>query len=856
MGEVYRARDTRLDREVAVKVLPELFADDPERLARFEREAKTLASLNHPGIAHVHGLEEAPPSGAVRTRVRALVMELVEGEDLSQRIARGPIPVREAMAIARQIADALEAAHEHGVVHRDLKPANVKIKDDGSVKVLDFGLAKAFGEPQAASHPGIDPALSPTVASPMTQVGVILGTAAYMAPEQARGKIVDRRADVWAFGCVLYEMLTGTRAFPGDEITDVLARVIERDADWRAVPQDTPPAVRQLLTRCLTKDPKQRLRDIGEARVALDASIVGTHAGAAPEASAAVIRPRAGIRGALPWGLAALLALTTLAAMLRSGADSALPALSASIMLPPDVEFFARGALSADGTVAAFVGVRAGIRQVWVRRLSDFTMSALRGSETASTACLSPDGAAVAFITSDGRLIRLSIVGGVSQMLATADLTGSLVWRLDDTIVFAQQGRLVSIPSAGGDPTPLTTLDTQRESSQRFPVASTDGAVVLFNSFGAQGSPDIRLEAVVLRDGSRHTLLSDGSQPIWASSDRLIFARDNALFATGFATNPPRLTGSASRVLENVALTPVGGWAAAVSDTGTLLVGGNEVSLGRLVWVTEAGIERPLGGPARSYGNPRLSPDGRMVLFSDNDGLWTLDVEREAVARIAAGTAGYPAWLPDSRRVVFRGLGGLQIGRADGEGSVESVAATSALDFPASASPDGSTLALVRLSSDTSGDIYLLPLAPPGAPRPLLATRAYEGGAQFSPDGKWIAYTSDDSGRAEVYLRPFPGPDRRWPVSTAGGLHPMWSPDGRRVFYRNEQEMLAVDVEFSPQVRLSAPRRLFDRRYAFGPNLSIPNYSISRSREFVLVKEEPGARSLGLVVNWLQTLAQ
>ena len=409
MGEVYRARDSRLRREVAIKVLPTLVANDHERLARFEREAQTLAALSHPHIATIFGLEEGPGG------VRALVMELVEGPTLAERIAQGPVPWRDALAIARQIADGLEAAHEKGIIHRDLKPANVKLTPDGVVKVLDFGLAKAM-DPTSSSG-GVSE--SPTLTARATQMGMILGTAAYMAPEQARGKIVDRRVDIWSFGCVLYELLTGRRVFEGEEITDVLARLIEREPDWSAMPADTPHEVRRLLARCLTKDPKARLRDIGEARVAIDELLAGKAPAPAPAEARPAVGPRAAWLRLAPWGLAAVFGLAATILSLRTPvAPAASRQVHIELNVPADVEFFSGPSLSADGSKIAFVGVRQGIRQIYTRSLDEMDVRPVAGTETAVTAALSSDGGAAAFVTNDTRLKRVAFATAVDEPLA------------------------------------------------------------------------------------------------------------------------------------------------------------------------------------------------------------------------------------------------------------------------------------------------------------------------------------------------------------------------------------------------------------------------------------------------------
>jgi len=849
MGQVYRAHDERLRRDVAIKSLPELVASDPERLARFEREAQLLASLNHPSIAAIYGLERSD-AGPV------IVMELVEGRTLEEmlRPAGAPpaaLPPGEAWAIGRQIADGLEAAHERGIIHRDLKPANIRVTPDGQAKLLDFGLGKAVvGD---GSQPPAAPTESPTLTARATELGLIMGTAAYMPPEQARGKAVDRRADVWAFGVVLYEMITGTRAFPGDEITDVLAKVIEREPDLTRLPAATPPAIRNLVARCLTKDPRQRLRDIGEARILLDDVIAGRDR-AVPEGEAARPQPASRRWFASPllaWSTAGLLLVAFVLALQGRAGEGDSRSVNASINMPSDIEFFAVPRLSADGAVAAFVAVRAGVRQIFTRRLHEPEMRVVPASTATSVLALSPDGKSVAFVTNTGDLVRLSIDGAASQRLTEADFTSGLAWSADDQVFFGRDGVLWTIPASGGDARALTALDSARgDVAHRLPVVSTDSAFVFYVSVGASG--DTVLNGVDLRTGRQFAVLSDNFEAVAAFPDRLVLARDGALYAVRMRDG--QLTETPIRVREDVTFTANLGFAASVSASGDLLAAGSAVSLGRLVWVTPDGVETPVNGTAREYANPRVSPDGRRIVFSGSDGLWTLDLARGAVTKVAPVGAGYSVWA-GADRIIFRSSTSLVMIRADGTGDEAVLTTTGTNDFPGSVSPDGRTLMFIRITPTTSGDLYVVPLDGAEPPRPLLETMAYEGGGQFSPDGRWVLYTSDEGGQPQVYLTPYPEADRRYSVSAGGGLHPLWSPDGRHIYYREGQRLMAVDVTLGPEPELSPPRLLFDQQYRFGPNLSIPHYSLSPDgQRFLFVREEPGARSLDLVTNWLQTL--
>jgi eukaryotic-like serine/threonine-protein kinase len=926
MGEVYRARDTKLNRDVAIKILPDLFAHDSERVARFAREAQTLASLNHPNIAQIYGIleEAAAPqepakagshdrhtagfhedhagNGAVaeggrvdveagfsrlQTHVHALVMELVEGDDLSVIIARHAgsevpasisqqpasrsggvrvfrpgdspgMPLADVLPIARQIAEAVEAAHEQGVIHRDLKPANVKVRPDGTVKVLDFGLAKAL-DPTGASGAG-SAAHSPTMTARATQMGMVIGTAAYMAPEQARGKVVDRRADIWAFGVVLYEMLTGRRAFPGDDITDVLAAVLTRDPDPSALPASTPAALRQLLARCLVKDPKGRLRDIGEARVALEELLTGRVAAtdmSAPSRPA----PAAGrARRLLPWAVAVAFGLTALAIYVRQPAPVASGRLvRAELNLPADVEFFSGPSISADGSRFAFVGVREGIRRVYVRRFDETELRSIPGTETAGGVVLSADGRSAAFTTSDTRLATVALsTGDVEPVTAGVSIYSGPALLGDGSVVFSRLSRLAR-RFRGGKEQDLATIDPAAgEISLGWPASSADDRLILFISRrrGANGVQS-RLEAVPADGGARHVVLEGLDQPVRVLADRIVFEKGGALFVAGFDARRGEILGEPTRTGDAVLTQSIGGLAASVADAGALLVAPVSVLDGHLVWVSSAGVQRPLRSPSRAFTNPRLSPDGRLITFAESGTIWILDPDRGTFTRVSSegeSNVGYPVWSPDGSRVYYRSAEGLRFRRPDGEGASAVLPNTSTNDYPQSITPDGKTLLFLRLAAETSGDIYSTPVDG-GAITPLLMTKHYDGGAQVSPDGKWLLYVSDESGRMEIYLRPLRGEGRRWAVSNDGGLHPVWSRDGRRIFYRSGQKMLAVDVNTAPDVRLGTPQVLFERRYAFGQNLTIANYSVGRDAgDFLMVEPEPGGRHLNLVLNWLTSV--
>jgi len=854
MGEVYRAHDDRLKRDVAIKVLPPLVAGDPDRLERFQREAQALAALNHPHIAQVFGLEH-------HDDIRAIVMELVDGPTLAEVIAghqSARAPMAELLPIARQVADALEAAHDKGIIHRDLKPANIKLTADGRVKVLDFGLAKALSPD---SGPGsLDGMNSPTLTARATQMGMILGTAAYMAPEQARGKTVDKRADIWAFGAVIFELVSGRRAFDGEEMTDVLARVIERDPDWSALPASTPPALRRLLERCLTKDPKARLRDIGEARHTLDELIAGRSgaivSGEWPVVTTSGARHPSARSAAtwLPWVMVAAALVLAAAGWYRpSAVSSNARATRVEIALPPDVAFFASPRISADGARVAFVGVREGIRQMFVRELSSNQTTPVPGTEGAISLAFSPDGKMAAVVTIDGRLNRVNIAsGGVENLYTGLDIAGLVSWSSDGKLIFSGVNRLLWMPAEGGEAHEILAVDAAGGETLSSPVPTPDGRHVTFTSWSLGVSTQQRLEVVAIDGSGRRELLKDAGMVAAVRQDRLLFRKDAALYSVPFDAARAEVTGPPTQVSSEISVTPTGAMAADVSTDGTIVFADVSVTSGRLVWVSMTGGERSLPLPARGYANPRVSPNGRTVVYSDDTAIWTADLERGSQTMVFKGNdgaAGFPAWSVDGSHLFFRFAAGLLRHRADGEGAPEQLSGTLRQDYPAAVSPDGRLL-ITRILPASSGDVVWLPVEG-GEARVVVGTPDYEGGADLSPDGKWLIYVSNSSGRMEVYLRPFDRTDR-YPVSTAGGLHPLWSRDGRRIFFRQGQQMLAVDVTTSPTVRLGAPTVLFERRYSWGLNLTIANYSLSKDgREFLMVREE-GGQYLSLIFNWLQ----
>jgi serine/threonine-protein kinase len=874
MGEVYRARDTKLHRDVAIKVLPESLAADADRLARFQREAQALASLNHPNIAHIHGLEESDG-------VRALVMELVEGEDLAQRIARGPIPIDEALPIARQIAEALEAAHEQGIIHRDLKPANIKVRPDAAVKVLDFGLAKLVESGDAAPAGRENLTQSPTITTPaMTQAGMILGTAAYMSPEQARGKPVDRRADIWAFGCVLFEMITGRRPFDGELISDVLASVLKTEPNWRTLPVDTPSALERLLRRCLEKDPRRRLQAIGEARVQIDDLLSG-----APEVVGAPAPARAARlwRRVLPWSLtgmavAALMLVLVLWAPWRP--EAATPRLTrTTIAASGPVALTINGndrdlALSPDGTHVVYVGN--GGTQLFARALDALEPVPIATGTGLRSPFISPDGQWVGFVSSVSgtTLHKVAITGGPPILLA--HLSGTLrgaSWAADDAIIFATnnlQTGLQRVSAAGGPPEVLTDPDrAQGEADHLWPEVLPGGGAVLFTITSQIGALETAQVAVRdLRTGTQKILLRGGSDAHYVAGavrttrrgeregGHLVYVAAGTLRAIPF--DPMRLEthGTAVPVLSRLITTATGAGDFAMAADGTLVYvdvpGGLAVANGRtLAWVDRAGKEESLAAQPRAYQHPRLSPDGTRVALAVNDqenDLWIWDLRRANLTRLTSdpGVDWFPVWTADDRRIIFSsnrsGQFNLWWQAADGTGGVERLTTSSKSQFPTGITPDGT--AVVFFEATTTGRPDLLQVALDGTHRvtPLLQTKFDKRNAIVSPDGRWLAYESNSSGATEIYVRPFPNVDGgQWQVSTEGGKMPLWARSGKELFYvSGDGALMRVFVEASGATwNAGTPVKLLERGYYAPSGYVGRTYDVSSDGQHFLMIKAP-----------------
>ena len=771
MGEVYRARDTKLGRDVALKILPEIFANDPERLARLEREARLLAALNHPHIAAIYGFEDADG-------VHALVLELVEGSSLADRVAAGPIPVNEALSLARQMADALDAAHEKKIFHRDLKPANINVTHDGILKVLDFGLAKAWTGDAA----GVDLSQAPTVTATEEREGAWMGTPAYMSPEQARGKSLDKRTDIWAFGCVLYEMLTGRMAFGGETLSDTIARILEHEPDWGALPTRTPLKVRDLVRRCLQKDANRRLRDIGDARIELE------------EAQTAATGETVALPAPRPVAVRRRAAFAAGVALLAGGIVVGLSVWVAMRLAPPRVTRFTitppatapltlEGtgrdlAIAPDGTRIVYVGANG--TALVVQALDQLIPTVLTGLGAPSHPVFSPDGQWIAFFDGATALKKVPTTGGPAVTLSVikGPPNGGANWTADDTIIFVNgdQGTgLLRVRAAGGEPEVLSRPDrSQGEMWHYHPEVLPGGRAVLFTILPS-GTGENQVAVLDLRTGWRKVLVRGGSQAQYVPPGYLVYQMGGTLWAVAFDLGRLAILGSPVPVVEGVVTAGARtGADFSVAADGTMVYVPAAAQTGShrmLVWVDRQGREQALAAPPRAYVYPRLSPNGTRVAVAvadqEND-VWIWDLSRETPLRRFTFDAGfdlYPVWTPDGRRLLW-GVGGargappnLYSQAADGSGAAERLTDgpnTQYISYPLAISPDGTRLVVREDRPGTGLDLALLTLNGEWRITPLIRTASSEGNGEISPDGRWLAYESDESGRKEIYVRPFP----------------------------------------------------------------------------------------------------
>ncbi|MBK7368267.1 MAG: serine/threonine-protein kinase [Candidatus Eisenbacteria bacterium] len=828
MGEVYRARDTRLHREVALKVLPAAFAQDPERIARFEREAKLLASLNHPHIGALYGLEESEGR-------RVLVLELVAGESLAERLRRGPMPLDEALPIACQIASALEAAHESGVVHRDLKPGNVMLRPDGTIKVLDFGLAKGGAGDSKSSDPQLS--ASPTMTYAATQAGVILGTAAYMSPEQARGRAVDRRSDIWSFGCVLLELLTGKPTFAGETVSDTLASILNSEPDWSTLPAGTPNRVSDLLRRCLRKDPSSRLRDAGDARIALEEIIAAPDAGEDAPASAAASAH--GAARASNGRIVAMLGFIAIAALAFAGwslwrgagaGNDATPmrfAIPASLSVTPSssIEAFA---IAPDGSAVAFVGQDSlGNSSVWLRKLDALVPAQVPNTENAIALFWSPDSRQVAFFA-DGKLKTVALAGGVVRTLCDAPDPRGASWGSKGTIVLAPAatGPLYSVSADGGAPTVAVEMDTtKKENSLRYPVFMPDGEHLLFLALPRFESSYF-VYMTQLGSKSRRAAMNVDAAPAWAGTGHVVTVLHDRLVAIRMDPTSGKVQGKPIDLGEApLTLAHDGCPAVSASNDGKLVFTSGSLANTELAWLDRTGhrigtVPLPVG----RWETFSISPDSRRLavgkrLSASETKLWTVDLTTGQGGPLCdvSPQAGI-VWSPDGRMLAYQklaeGMGQVFLQPANGGEEKRLIPPPSLFQNLWSWSPDGKLILFSQPTPGRNWDVMSAPVDGSSAPQSLVSTAANENGAVLSPDSRWMLYVSDESGRNAVYVRSYPSGDERRQLGTLGlGATAStyildWSRDGREILVSSD-EVVTYPVTLSPALQIGAPRRLF-----------------------------------------------
>jgi eukaryotic-like serine/threonine-protein kinase len=877
MGEVFRARDLRLGREVAIKVLSERFTLDAQRRERFEREARVLASLSHPNIATLHTIEQLGDT-------HALVLELVDGETLAERIARGPMALPEALAIAEQIASALDAAHEHGVVHRDLKPSNVKLRADGNVKLLDFGLAKTFAPDSDSARR--DPKEATATMLGAAQ-GLVMGTPAYMSPEQARGLRVDKRADVWAFGCLLYEMLAGERAFAGDHLSDVVARIIEREPDFGVLPTDTPVAIRRLLQRCLAKDPRHRLRDIGDARLEIAEVRASAGVESLEPAAALAARGTARWRERTAWSIVVLgVGIAAVLAFTRSAPEP--PIVRFELTTPPTSDAFSF-ALSPDGQRLVFVATADGESRLWLRPLDQVSAQPLDGTEGASYPFWSPDSSAVGFFA-DGKVKRKDLTGGTPRVLADAPGARGGTWNRDGDIVFAPAPTvgLKRVAATGGAAVTVTELAPDH-GSHRWPQFLPDGRRFLF--FVGLGQASARGTYVGSLDGGTPTrLLAGETAAVFAPPGYLLRVLKGVLVAHRFDAESGTVVAESFPLAQPVG-TDDGAFHSAfsVSSTGVLVHRPGGGTARQLVWVDAAGTTLGTLGPIDdgAPAAPELAPDGRrLALTRSPEGtgdVWLIDVARNVVSRTTfdPGVDVYPVWSPDGDRLIFssgrNGRMDLFEKATSGIAEERPLLATGADTAPQDWSRDGRALLYTQQDPRTGSDLWVVPLDDargaaanpgfsPGQPVPIAQSAFDEGQGKFSPDGRWIAYVTNETGRQEVYIQPFPDLSSKWQVSSGGGIYPVWRRDGRELYYlAPDMRLMAVPIQVTAQplaIEPGVPRALFTTRLATtGPYVftagvfAKAQYAVTPEGQFLMnVAGDAAAPPLTLVLNWTAAL--
>ena len=888
MGKVYRAEDTSLARHVAIKVLPDEFARDPERLARFEREAKLSAALNHPNIAAIHGIEE---TGGIRF----LVLELAEGETLRDRLDKGPFPVEEALETCRQIAEGLEAAHEKGIIHRDLKPGNVMIAPGGKIKILDFGLAKAFG----GETTGVDIEKSPTITAHMTEPGVILGTAAYMSPEQARGRPADKRSDVWALGCILYECLTGKRAFQGETLSDTLALVLKGEPEWASLPPATPVTIKVLLRRCLQKNPRNRLHDIADARIEIDET-----GSISTEGGAAIAR--------LPWGriLAAGAVLFIAGFLIRpviwmtgeaapsEGPVASLIKLEPGYGLDGDRDILEYGwpsltamAISGDGRFIVYCATddsaAAAKPRLFMRRIDELEAKPIPGTEGGIAPFLSPDDRWLGF-WADGMLKKVPVEGGIAQGLCEARMSGAC-WGANDRIVFSGDRGLSTVAENGGDPKVLTILDEARdEGGHLLPSYLPDDRGVLFTVKRRGPVSDLKPRVALFDNKTRERkfLVDDASDAQYIGTGHVVFLRRGTLWAVPFSLRKLETTGPETPLRSDIiqALVPTlrnttaGQYS--VSASGHLIFAPGGVPpawVNSLTWVDWEGNDEPAGPRHDRHYIPRLSPDGTKIAYQTlyaSEQVWIWDAQRDmSYPLVSDGVSGNPIWTPDGKKIIFRkilpdrteGIYSISVDGTDSKEELIIPVPTGSGYYPSSVSADGRRLALTGYDTEQGGDIYVYDLESRSY-APFKVTPDDERFPSFSPDGRWIVYSSRREGRFDVYVSPADGSGGSIMVSLEGGVEPGWARSGKWIFYRSYQDthtahlsqMWAVEVRPGTKLSIGKPKPLF-QSHKFGISLANPCWDISLDdKRFLMVRREDRplrpVTELVLIQNWFLQL--
>jgi eukaryotic-like serine/threonine-protein kinase len=865
MGEVYRARDTRLDRTVAIKVLPQHLADTPEARQRFEREARAVSALNHPHICTLHDVGS-------QDGTEYLVMEYLEGETLAARLEKGPLPLEQVLKLGVEISDALDKAHRQGVIHRDLKPGNIMLTKSGA-KLLDFGLAKA-ALPQAS---GMTLTAAVTRTTPVTQQGTIVGTFQYMSPEQVEGKEVDARSDIFSFGAVLYEMLTGRRAFAGKSQLSVASAILEKEPEPVSTLQPlTPPALERAVRRCLAKEPDDRWQTARDLVLELKwIAEGGLQVALAPTAAVKGIRSLG--RRALILSLGTLLlgALVASLATWNLKPTLPLPIARTVIMLPPGQRLAGLEqpavALSPDGTHLAYVAIQGGTQQqLYLRAMDSLEARPLSGTEGAINPFFSPDGQWVGFYTGQ-KLKKVSLNGGAAMRLGDVVTPHGASWGSQGTIAFAPAGASVlrQLSEAGGASKPLTRLE-KGEGSHRWPEYLPGGKALLFSSGASVANWNNAQVAVQsIGTGERHNLVQGGTQPHYAASGHLVYAQGGNLMAMPFDLQRLAVTGAAVPVVEGVLQSSSSGAAQySLSGTGSLayVPGAIQADQRRMVWVTRNGTEQPSTAPAHAYRGPRLSPDGQRIAVAIEEQeaqVWLYDPSRETLTRLTfEGNVNVnPVWTHDGKRIAYtsnkEGPQNIYWQLADGSGGLERLTTSEYVNTPSSWSQDGQLLAFWEVNATTGWDIWVLRPSDRKA-QPFLRTPFNESVPRFSPDGRWLAYISDESGRFEVYVQPYPGPGGKWQISTEGGTEPVWNPHGHELFYRSGNKMMAVDIATQPGFSAGKPRVLFEGRYEPTP-ATFPNYDVSPDgQRFLMLKpseqEAAAAMQINVVLNWFEEL--